>query len=58
LQSHTIGSLPKERFLYAEQAQYHAVHGVDTRRHSKRFRPFLLNTGVYISVGASVTTPM
>ena len=22
--------------LYAEQAQYHAVHGVDTRRHSER----------------------
>ena len=44
------------RCLYVEQAQYHVVHGVDTRRHSGNSRTFLFQNSVYASVGALVTT--
>jgi hypothetical protein len=44
--------------LYVEQAQYHVVHGVDTRRHSGNARTFLFQNGVYTSVGTLVTTPV
>jgi hypothetical protein len=32
-------TLPSHPILYAEQAQYHGVHAVDTRRHLRKKYP-------------------